>query len=1048
MVLNLIPDCRGGESNSSNNQLDITHISYSISLLDRCVEFNIKYKYKNISSLPLSLIFENDLRDLGILFHLETIQSDQGGPRLYTLFNLGSEEPLQNQIKDLMNNNYNLLLKQIQYNNISSSSSSNSNGSSSNSIELLPDKEITFISKYYREIKFNASVDDQLTITVPKKVKPQTTHKVNIDLLIECQFSTLVKNITCLSHPESVAGSFLVENGTSKSMFHIESTEQEDMTIQIQLDKKDVQNLNNQNQSFQGWCTGVSLNDVENTTRQQLTESSQPPFIYSSLVQVNIDNVNSLEVQWNSPNHDTTQHQNLQSGQIVYYLFESEQMIALTSSNNALNTSNAINTNNNVILKLNSDTSNNNTIHLQLKKTKLSSLLNRYISLHKIMLNFDNNNQQSTNSLLEDKSNLSVLKLFFNIHYQDLITLLQQQQKSSPLSQSAPDIKNNNANNNNNNTTINISSNSTSNNKTGESLSNMIGNLQKHKLPGIQSFTAPPSVMNKDLSNPIADFIAANKQGLGTSSTTPKAKKGPPPKLGAGGPSMPGQTSDIRLQRLASYNKVNQMWNLSLSDLAERHTISQRELEPYAMDLALYHVKSHWWKPNRIATIQEIKLLRQIISQIIHSNKIDITFVDTKRSLKPKPPSPSVSLGSISGGFQDLGKLLNSSNSTGSLTSSTSTEPEEFEIIKEVDPTKLKWIIENVLDSERLQFQSIDQQQLQQQQKSWFSISAFETKGNRPHMEDKHVILEYPNHLYGHSESNKEQIFFGVFDGHNGKIAAEYSKINLPYLIYNSNNSNNNEPIDQSIKTGYNQTDKYFLEMAEREDKKAGTTVATVILEKDKIHVSNVGDSEVILCCNGKAQALSTLHNPKNESEKDRVEQAGATIICYGTLRVNGILSVTRSIGDKNLKEYVISDPSYICHSLASTDQFLIMATDGLWDVFTYQEVVDFILTGKFTQQDFQNQNSSGNNSSTTSVDDSNIGLSSSTNDINNCNNSSNSNSDGDKPTSSNSTSLSERLIDEAMRRNSKDNITLIIIFFTDNYTPLDLSSVVQQSNS
>ncbi len=85
--------------------------------------------------------------------------------------------------------------------------------------------------------------------------------------------------------------------------------------------------------------------------------------------------------------------------------------------------------------------------------------------------------------------------------------------------------------------------------------------------------------------------------------------------------------------------------------------------------------------------------------------------------------------------------------------------------------------------------------------------------------------------------------------------------------------------------------------------------------------ISNVGDSEAILCRGGKAVQLSTLHSPANEKEKARIcmsllfccgnlrfektDAAGGTVVFYGTWRVNGVLAVTRSIGDRALKEQV-----------------------------------------------------------------------------------------------------------------------------------------------
>jgi serine/threonine protein phosphatase PrpC len=58
---------------------------------------------------------------------------------------------------------------------------------------------------------------------------------------------------------------------------------------------------------------------------------------------------------------------------------------------------------------------------------------------------------------------------------------------------------------------------------------------------------------------------------------------------------------------------------------------------------------------------------------------------------------------------------------------------------------------------------------------------------------------------------------------------------------------------------------------------------------------------------------------------------------------VEGVLAVSRAIGDLNLKPYVTCDPEITTHSLSPEDQYLILASDGLWDVMSNEEVGTFI---------------------------------------------------------------------------------------------------------
>lgn len=51
-----------------------------------------------------------------------------------------------------------------------------------------------------------------------------------------------------------------------------------------------------------------------------------------------------------------------------------------------------------------------------------------------------------------------------------------------------------------------------------------------------------------------------------------------------------------------------------------------------------------------------------------------------------------------------------------------------------------------------------------------------------------------------------------------------------------------------------------------------------------------------------------------------------------GVWRVHGILSVSRSIGDAHLKDWVVAEPDTKILQLTSDMEFLVLASDGLWE--------------------------------------------------------------------------------------------------------------------
>ncbi|KAF2418465.1 PP2C-domain-containing protein [Tothia fuscella] len=107
------------------------------------------------------------------------------------------------------------------------------------------------------------------------------------------------------------------------------------------------------------------------------------------------------------------------------------------------------------------------------------------------------------------------------------------------------------------------------------------------------------------------------------------------------------------------------------------------------------------------------------------------------------------------------------------------------------------------------------------------------------------------------------------------------------------------------------------------------------------LYTANVGDARIVLCRNGRALRLSYDHKGSDEQEGRRVANAGGLIL---NNRVNGVLAVTRALGDTYMKDLVTGHP-YTTETVIQpdTDEFLILACDGLWDVCSDQEAVDLI---------------------------------------------------------------------------------------------------------
>lgn len=141
--------------------------------------------------------------------------------------------------------------------------------------------------------------------------------------------------------------------------------------------------------------------------------------------------------------------------------------------------------------------------------------------------------------------------------------------------------------------------------------------------------------------------------------------------------------------------------------------------------------------------------------------------------------------------------------------------------------------------------------------------------------------------------------------------------------------------------------DRLLVEAAKKNLDVAGTTALIALMEGSKLIVANVGDSRGVMCNNkGKAIPLSFDHKPQQTREKKRIEEAGGSVSFNGVWRVAGILATSRALGDYPLKDrkLVIADPDILTFELGDhRPEFIVLASDGLWDTFSNEEAVAFI---------------------------------------------------------------------------------------------------------
>lgn len=222
--------------------------------------------------------------------------------------------------------------------------------------------------------------------------------------------------------------------------------------------------------------------------------------------------------------------------------------------------------------------------------------------------------------------------------------------------------------------------------------------------------------------------------------------------------------------------------------------------------------------------------------------------------------------------------------------------------------------------------------------------------------------------------------YFAIFDGHAGKSTARWCGNNLHTLIEQellakealANCGLGASPAHLcDVKDVFHNVFVKADELIEEEGSgSAGSTAAVAILRwesteelaelgklnppkpgkkfdfvpgphhKRMLYTSNVGDLRIVICRAGKAYRLTYDHKASDPSEIDRVRDRGGLIVKN---RVNGVLAITRSLGDSYIKNLVTGKPFTTSTEITPEDEFLILACDGVWDVISDSFACKFV---------------------------------------------------------------------------------------------------------
>ncbi|GLT69500.1 hypothetical protein SLA2020_416480 [Shorea laevis] len=245
-------------------------------------------------------------------------------------------------------------------------------------------------------------------------------------------------------------------------------------------------------------------------------------------------------------------------------------------------------------------------------------------------------------------------------------------------------------------------------------------------------------------------------------------------------------------------------------------------------------------------------------------------------------------------------------------------------------------------------------------------------QGPREEMEDDVVVR---------SDGFDGFSFAAVFDGHGGFSSVKFLRDELYKecvaalqggLLLRGKDF---KTIREALKEAFVKADTKllnWLEMSGEEDE-SGSTATVMFIGNDMLFISHVGDSCVVLSRSGKVEVLTNPHRPYGSNKASlqeirRVRDAGGWI---NNGRICGDIAVARAFGDMRFKtkkdemlkkgvaegrwsekfvsrvrfnaDLVVASPDIFQAALGSDAEFVLLASDGLWDYMNSSDAVTFV---------------------------------------------------------------------------------------------------------
>lgn len=234
--------------------------------------------------------------------------------------------------------------------------------------------------------------------------------------------------------------------------------------------------------------------------------------------------------------------------------------------------------------------------------------------------------------------------------------------------------------------------------------------------------------------------------------------------------------------------------------------------------------------------------------------------------------------------------------------------------------------------------------------------------------------------LLGSHDSGPYGTFIGIYDGHGGPETSRYINNHLFQHLKRFTSEQQSMSVEV-IRKAFQLTEEGFFSVVSKQwpmnpqIAAVGSCCLVGVICDGTLYIANLGDSRAVLGRLVKATGeviaiqLSSEHNVGIEAVRKEMhslhpDDSHIVVLKHNVWRVKGLIQVSRSIGDVYLKkaEYnreplyakfrlretfnkpiLSSEPSVSVHELQPHDEFLIFASDGLWEHLSNQEAVDIV---------------------------------------------------------------------------------------------------------